>query len=191
MNLYKSLIVALFFLISSNIYFRFESNKYEQLLIKETENNKSLDQFLSSYYLMRISLIYYASNDTAIELKERSKRLLLNELSNQDVFILKLKQHHQVENKLFNKMISDYAIVRNLAETISNSFDKKEITNIAYNIFPEKRNAFRVSTEEYYNDINKKIEVKKDDYQKNKKIEQALFLISILNILLILSLKKT
>lgn len=190
MNLIKSLIISLIVLISCNVYLRFESNNYEQHLSNESENVKSLDQFLSSYYLMRISLIYYASNDTSEELKERSKRLVFNELANQDIFINKLKKLNLNTDPLFNKMLSDHAIVKQLAEEIAQSSNKKEITNIAFNIIPEKRNAFRISTEEYYNDVNKKIETYKSQYQKYKMLEQMIFFILIVNCFSLIIFKK-
>ncbi len=190
MNLIKSLTISFIILIFCNLYLRIESNNYEQQLSNESENVKSLDQFLSSYYLMRISLIYYSSNDTSQELKERSKRLVFNELSNQEIFINKLKKLNQKNDPLFNKMLSDHAVVKQLAESITLSTNKKEITNIAFNIIPEKRNAFRISTEEYYNNANKKIETFKTKYHKYKSLEQIIFILLTFNCFAFIFYKK-
>ncbi len=166
-----------------NLYLKSEILNIDTTISKSTKSKTELNNFIDSYYLMRISLIYYASKESPLSLKDKSLKLIKNELAN----INKSKEmmdyyFHYKNSYIYQLMINDYKEIEKDVLTLINTPNDKFKNDIVFFQIPSKRNAFRESSQKLFKSIDQDHILITNEINKLKYYEKNLL---ILNIILI------
>lgn len=130
------------------LYLKIEVKRSDEALKQYNKTNDEVNQFLSSYYLMRGSVIYYGSQNSPLSLKEKSLRIIQTELANQTNSIEKMDYYFNRElQSEYLKMKNDYSNIITDIKIAIKSDNQKLNTELIFYQMPVKRNFFRSSAE--------------------------------------------
>lgn len=193
-NIIFILIILLFTSSIATEFIRVAVNERGIKLDLYSKQYKEIYHLLSSYFLMRGSVIYYASSNSPDSLKDNAKSVIAAEIVNQQKSIQVLDQLFKDEFKtLYDKMKNDYLNIISDVELARTSINKQEITDIVFYQIPAKRNYFRNSSEELLKQLNQKRQTSIAEETKLKNIQSYFQLLNIFFItcLMVIFLYKT